>query len=705
MKALLKHRTKIVGLALLCVAFGSAALTLGRARGAVLIGQPLDVAVQVQLDAGEDVSALCFEADVFHADTRQDGNQVRLQIDADPQNHMAKVRILSSALVDEPVVTLYLRSGCGQKTTRRYVLLADLASEATAVSVPMLVPAAVPAAVKPVLTAPRLASAKPSSRASAGPLAAAASAPKAKTVAVLKAVAGRAADGQQPEVKVALSSARPAPSDAKTKAKAGRPLGQSRLKLDPLEVLSDRIANLDSFMSFAPSEDALLNIKKVQTLEADVKALRASALKSEASLADFKARLQKAEADRFPGVAIYGLVGLVLACLAAVAWLWSRQRGAAAGGPAWWSDATAPPDAQEPADRFTAAAPRKPAEQGLEARDSHGPVSSWFTSQPADASVSDALGGEAGKGLSSERMSAGAAGAENHPQPGLANATAHASLVRSLNSAAISEIRHQAEFFVTLGKTDQAATLLKKQIRESEEPNPFVYLDLLSLLHALGLKIEFQQYCQDFNLLFNGTVPEFAFFKDEGRDLESYPDVLARIAGQWPNVKVLELIEACIFRDPWAEQSQPFDLAALRDLLLLHEIARDMVLAPGSEGGEAAGGKRSTASSAAQSSESPSDEFDFVDSVAASFPALSESAMADLFAHEAAPPPMLDLDLADLERQSSSERPTHGTDIDLAQLLPSVHGAETDDAGTTEWPEPLPAPVPVRKKPAQEPLL
>lgn len=676
---------------MLCVAFGSAALTLGRARGAVLIGQPLDLAVQIQLDAGEEVSASCFDAEVFHADARQDGNQVRVLVEAEPQSRTAKVRILSAAPVDEPVVTVYLHSGCGQKATRRYVLLADLVSEAAPSQVPT-VTAAAPAAAKPALTPPRAASAKPSATASAAPLADAGAPGKGKTVETLKAVAGRAVDGKPPEVKVALSSARPALSASK--AKAAHPVGQSRLKLDPLEVLSDRIANLDSFMSFAPSEDALLNIKKVQTLEADVKALRASALKSEASLADFKARLQKAEADRFPGVVIYALAGLVVACLAAVAWLWNRQRRAALGGFDWLSDATASPDAHMPADR-------QPAEQGAEVKASRGAAPSWSASQPAYSSKPDALWDEAGKAAQSGLAPASAAEEENRSQ----SAPEHASLVRSLNSAAISEIRQQAEFFVTLGKTDQAVTLLKKQIRESEEPNPFVYLDLLSLLHSLGLKAEFQQYCQDFNLLFNGTVPEFAFFKDEGQDLESYPDVLSRIAEQWPTVKVLELIEACIFRDPWAELNQPFDLAALRDLLLLHEIARGIVLAPVSQEAEAARGNASGSSSATETSESPSADFDFVDSVSSSFPALSESAMADLFARETPEPPMLDLDLSVLESQSSSERQAPRPDIDLTQLPPSAHGTETDDAGTTEWPEPLPLPGSGRPKPGPEPIL
>jgi hypothetical protein len=39
-------------------------------------------------------------------------------------------------------------------------------------------------------------------------------------------------------------------------------------------------------------------------------------------------------------------------------------------------------------------------------------------------------------------------------------------------------------------------------------------------------------------------------------------------------------IESCIFRDPGEGRSQAFDLAAFRDLLLLHSMAQSMVSAP-----------------------------------------------------------------------------------------------------------------------------
>jgi len=88
------------------------ALSLGRLQGTAQIGRPLALTVQIQTDPGEDLSALCLEAEVYHAETRQDPRGVRVQADA---AQPATVRISSANGVDEPVVTLLLRAGCAQK--------------------------------------------------------------------------------------------------------------------------------------------------------------------------------------------------------------------------------------------------------------------------------------------------------------------------------------------------------------------------------------------------------------------------------------------------------------------------------------------------------------------------------------------------------------------------------------------------------------
>ena len=112
-----------------CMLFGglapALALTLGSLQGPVWIGRSMDVALALYAEAGEDVAALCLEADVFYADTRQDPRGVSLSFKAGLPGQPAMLRIASAALVDEPMVTLHVRAGCVHKTSRRYVLLAD----------------------------------------------------------------------------------------------------------------------------------------------------------------------------------------------------------------------------------------------------------------------------------------------------------------------------------------------------------------------------------------------------------------------------------------------------------------------------------------------------------------------------------------------------------------------------------------------------
>ena len=227
-KAALEHKAKIVGVALLCFALGSAALTLGSIQGSALIGKPLDVVVPIQMDVGEDASALCFAAEVFHADTLQDARRVHVLLQASAQAQTANVRVLSSTPIDEPVVVVNLRTGCGQKATRRYVLLADLPSP---VETPLI-------AVVDSATAPTQV---PATMELAPVVAAAASLPVGSvgsTSPVLQKSSRPRAVGKRTNLKTGAVSLKKATIDKKAKSKQSS--GQSRLKLDSTE-LEDRI--------------------------------------------------------------------------------------------------------------------------------------------------------------------------------------------------------------------------------------------------------------------------------------------------------------------------------------------------------------------------------------------------------------------------------------------------------------------------------
>ena len=564
----MKPEKKILGsgLFLLLIAFGSQALTLGRASSSALIGRSLDLAIAVQVDAGETAAALCFDADVFHGDVRQDPRRVKVLVEPTAQPSMLNVRVLSATAVDEPVVTVYLRTGCGQKTTRRYVLLADFPSELAESPVPPK-PNLVPV-VGAVLAAPAAAADK-------GNIA-----PRKP-----KSPEPQSISNQPAPAKIAALPAKGAV------AISGRPVerraGQPRLQLDPLELFSDRIANLDGAMTFNAPPDALESIQKIKTLEDSLKSLRLLASNNETRLSDLQTRLQKAESNGFSSQTGYLLMALALACLAAlvaVAALWWRQRQAPIAD-GWWSDAGAEADAVPPAPVTKKTVDTVPAKLATDPVLSQWPSSSHSRARSVSRFGSSELP-RSGFGVNVNMTEMSDSAFNDFMPPGnppgrsstmadtVPAVTPAARPARNLNSEATLDIRQQAEFFVSLGQTERAAQLLRREIKESEEANPFVYLDLLALFHSLGLKSEFQQLRESFEHLFCCRIPAFTFFKNRSLDLESYPDVLAHIVGIWSQPDVLVWLESCIFQTPGRSGSLGFDLAAFQDLLFLHAVAR-----------------------------------------------------------------------------------------------------------------------------------
>ena len=281
-----------LGVVLAGTALGSAALSLGRARGAAWIGQPLELVVPVQIDPGQADGALCAEAEVFHGEIKQERAQV--QVTATDVADTFHLKVNSSALVDEPVVTIYLSAGCTQKFSRKYVLLADYPTEAAAPQ-----GLAQPKPVQKALT-PSLVQRKELAKTEVPSLAKQAKNPQESTGKVEK------------------------PAEAANTADAGKP----RLRLDPMEMLNERVKSLEANKpGVPPSEDAARNSKRMDLLQRDMKILLDQAAKNDASLSALRERLERAESDRVPAEIVYGLAALLLLCLAALALVWNKRFG------------------------------------------------------------------------------------------------------------------------------------------------------------------------------------------------------------------------------------------------------------------------------------------------------------------------------------------------------------------------------------------
>nr|MBP8288158.1 hypothetical protein [Rhodoferax sp.] len=420
------------------------AFTLGELSGVALIGRSLDVTVPVQSGPGEQASAACFTAELFHADTRQPAPNVSV---TPTSGGTAVVRIQANTLVDEPIVSVELRARCGSTSTRRYTLLADVApieTQATTASTAPRLPQIERSVVKP-------AAVDGFAIATVGP------ATQARTT-VNKT---RAAPNPRPRPPVA--SVKPAVAAGTSGSELvlqqpTRPLkrsGQAVLKLDPLDVFSDRIATLDSPMLFEPSADAMLQAQQISTLEADLKTLRSRLVRSDAELLELKTQLQQSQSEQVSALWVYVLGGLVLLCLAALAWLLVLQRKARHVQEPKWHDSQQHDSAYDLSEEMGPAAEHPPA--------------ALPHKEPALAPTRPAPGELGDKAVDTPRLSD----------------TVPAALdgVQSFSVEPILDIRQQAEFFVSLGQTDRALHILKKQIDGASQPNPFIFLDLLTLQH------------------------------------------------------------------------------------------------------------------------------------------------------------------------------------------------------------------------------
>ena len=533
----------IATIVLMLSALPSQALTLGRASGAVIVGQPLDLRIGVSLDEPlnqRGQAELCFEAEVFQGETRVAPHHVSVQSDVALGAREAHLRVRSNALVDEPVVTLFLRVGCKQRVTRRYVLLAEMLTD---VALPPQIPVAAPPrgnvngsafaeradslaaapVVRPILpVAPTRVVRKVS---------------RAKLVAPVTAVQGR------PRLKLDVADLSPVPDGGlKPTVAMGIPVAEN------LQLRDEALA-LWRALNTQP-QDVIRDAQRIQGLEADMKALRELTARNDALLTELTAQMRRSETNRTWSGLIYAVGGFLVAAVLGALFL--RQQRPAYLGLSWsrrtpsGQPATAP--FLDTADRRDQAEPAKAGREAVGGRrppvvGPAGPRSAWPVSE--------------------------------HSEPG-DGSSLHASR-HLVKAEELFDMQEQADFFVSLGQHDRAIEILKHHIRDNDSTSALAYLDLLRIYHLLDRNAEYNQMCADFNRVFNVEAPQFEDFAGSGRGLEAYQSAMSRIEALWPSAKVVEVIEESIFRKPTADDGRAFDIDAYRELLLLYAIAKELL--------------------------------------------------------------------------------------------------------------------------------
>lgn len=582
MKLHRKYIFAVLGVALLCAAVSSSALTLGRARGAVLLGQALKLTVPIRMEPGEGESALCFEADVFYGDNRQDAGRVGVTTEYSAPSQSASVFVTSLANVDEPVVTVYLRAGCDSKTTRRYVLLADLATEVT----PQLRTPIAPLqpSIPPPVPAIHVASEdKGIATVARSPKRANTVIPEAKqesALAVKPKPGGKNAGSRRPHLQLApvdLAEVR----DPALKISDELVLGDG-------EDLHKRAQAVALWRSLnATAQDVLSTESRRQSMESDLKGLRDVTTKNLLMLEELSRRLERAESERYANPLVYALAAVVLLCCAGLAYAWIRlRRGGLATDPWWRDDGGYDKSDLSDVDHKVVTGPADSGPRAVWRADAPSTLPpDTVTEKPATAVTEVDIDLHLEEPLVSrqERFRPGEkkGGVPSEPPSPVLKSSGHldfshsmTATLRSVNTREMLDVRQQAEFFMTLGQHEEAISMLRESIDAGADSNPLVYLDLLKILHTLGRKTEFNEYRSGFNEIFSGHVPIYSDFNQGGFGLEAYPEVCHRIASQWPSEEAVAYIENCLIRLDGEDAAQGFDLEAFRDLLLLHGVAR-----------------------------------------------------------------------------------------------------------------------------------
>lgn len=101
------------------------ALSLGPVTNAGRLGQPLDFAVAVKLEADETLTAQCVAAEVTAGDQRIAPAQVRTRLMRGASGREATARVSTTIRLNEPVVTVLLTLGCPPKLSHKFVSLLD----------------------------------------------------------------------------------------------------------------------------------------------------------------------------------------------------------------------------------------------------------------------------------------------------------------------------------------------------------------------------------------------------------------------------------------------------------------------------------------------------------------------------------------------------------------------------------------------------
>ncbi|HEY9066936.1 MAG TPA: hypothetical protein VIO33_18275 [Burkholderiaceae bacterium] len=584
------------GLVLWLTAPAAHALGFGRVVNATQLGQPLNFAATLRLEGDEALARECVTADVLVGENRLQPNQLRVTLEPGAEPGERNVRITSSTLVDEPVVTVNVSIGCGSHITRKFVAFVDpplinlaQGGGAAAEPAPNLTAQRVDSQVAPLTdivpgnssgstavppesrggmrVPPRpsrsraLAAAAPGGSGRAG---VAASSVAPKPAAERLARANRMAAAPRPATRGPRLQLEAAPSVAERVAAAASDSAMGSVASSSIVDAAVKAAFAAAAASAASAADAAgqqlaKERARLQALEDGITQLRSESQASQKALAALQVRLNQAESERYANPLVYALAWLSALLAVAVAALWWRQ-SRQQGNAQWWS-APAP----------NAGKPERPARAG------EGILREPISAPQVFATGPDVAGAsyEASPVFDPPRPAPAAAAPVVAPVMAAVPSPVPDREARELSVEELIDLEQQAEFFIVLGQDDAAIELLMSHVRSSGGISPLPHLKLLEIYRRRGDVEAYQRIRERFNRRFNAYAPDWESDLQQGRSLEDYPAVMQQLTSLWSGPeRTMEHLDGLLFRR--TQDGETFELPAYRELLFLYSIARDL---------------------------------------------------------------------------------------------------------------------------------
>ena len=559
-----------VAVTALGVSGSAAALGFGPIRSTVVLGQPLNLAVPVNLAEGESLTSECASAEVVAGDVKLQPGTVRVRVTQGRDASESVLRITTSSVVEEPVVTVTVSAGCPAKLSRTLVLLADppLVSTATTLletpALPSVAPAPSAASVKPATS---------NATATPGRAARPAPPPHATRAAARPAPARAAIAGAAAAASDVASRAAPVPVPAAKAVARAEP--KSRLQLDGGQVSLNQAAVLaaqaqaSAAQATAAAAETAASAagERMRTMEADMARVRSEAKAQTDALLQLRQQLALDRAQREqPSAWLMGLLG-VAALLAAVAgWLgWrlrQQSRRARAQGD-WWERG---PSAASASTAPSQAADFQPSQLAAPQRIPSAPAP-WSDSTDSRNHEVDVL-------ISPQTVPAPTS-VTIPSLPPLAPAAQEDEASRAMSVDEQIDLEQQADFFIALGHDDAAIDLLMAHMRSTGGGSPLPFLKLLEIHRRRDQREAYERTRVRFNQRFNSVAPDWQADPKLGRTLEDYPLAMGRVQRGWPSpLDAMAEIEALLFRR--GEEAELFDLPAYQEVLFLYQMARDL---------------------------------------------------------------------------------------------------------------------------------